>query len=193
MPCCGRSPPLVAHRLPGSGERVPGRARVHCALSRGLRALPLALQVCRIRTSSRTSGRRAASSRRPVVSVPRVATRRERSALPLLCLCCSRASAVESWQSMCCTTSSRIDTVRRPDRQHELPQARCAADVRYAAAAAPMLPPYCLRFFFIQVRYEWPAPAPYLRTLAAIIAPMSWFGASSSGANGRGGFRRKAR
>ena len=94
MPCCGRSPPLVAHRLPGSGERVPGRARVHCALSRGLRALPLALQVCRIRTSSRTSGRRAASSRRPVVSVPRVATRRERPALPLLCLCCSCASPV---------------------------------------------------------------------------------------------------
>ena len=94
MPCCGRSPPLVAHRLPRSGERVPGRARVHCALSRGLRALPLALQVCRIRTSSRTSGRRAASSRRPVVSVPRVATRRERPALPLLCLCCSCASPV---------------------------------------------------------------------------------------------------
>ena len=40
---------------------------------------PYTLQVCRIRTSSRTSGRRAASSRRPVVSVPRVATRRKRS------------------------------------------------------------------------------------------------------------------
>ena len=111
-PAGGASLPLVAHSLPGSGVRVqtcalPGALRHLYATPRLTGPPLLSLQVCRTRTSSRTSGRRAASSRRPVVSVPRVATRRERPALPLLCLCCSRASAV------CIRVSNEIFLVPR--------------------------------------------------------------------------------
>jgi large subunit ribosomal protein L18e len=62
----------------GFSFRMQTSAPGYAVLSRRLPDPPFILQVCRIRPSSPTSGRRAASSRRPVVSVPRVATRRKR-------------------------------------------------------------------------------------------------------------------
>ena len=62
----------------GFSFRMQTSAPGYAVLSRRLPDPPFILQVCRIRPSSPTSGRRAASSRRPVVSVPRVATRHKR-------------------------------------------------------------------------------------------------------------------
>merc|ERR1740130_745516 len=68
--------------------RMQTSAPGHAVLSICLLLPPFNLQACRIRPSSPTSGRRAASSRRPVVSVPRVATSARRSLLgERLCYC----------------------------------------------------------------------------------------------------------